>query len=478
MHRRVIPNSLTHLSSEATRLPKPWGASSANRQRADIVLAFGLAIYFVYEVSRFQLAKVWPLRPRGDAWAMFELSRRVWDRGYLPAEAFRPGTLNFIFPSPPSAVLILKALTLAGPTIFTLTWLSLMAAGLLATMRLSLAADRLEFQFSWLVVGALTLMVADGPVMWDLRNWNCNLIYLGLVLAAYATVNRRPVLAGILIGISVSLRVYSFLLVIWLLARRFRRAFIAAGAALIVLWVICPILAFGPAGARAIYRGWFDQLEVVSGAWGYSMPFNPARPPLVTLRAAVSTLTAEDLFARKTQTLIGTLWAIWFAALVWYFSRAAKTRVGTPSRAALADWTVLLLAPLPLSPWLEPYHAIPIVPGVMLLILVALDDEVIRRDRLIACFTLAVLAIERLVHLPRSLEGFDLFARLLELVVALALLRSRLDPLPAPGTVASQRSANPREAIAIASHQGIRPSSGVARGLLGGCSVGLALRPD
>jgi len=461
MHSGVIPKSLTDLSSRTSRLPKPWGSLSPSRQRVDIVLAFGLAIYFVYQVSRFQLTKVWPLRPRGDAWAMLELSRRVCDRGYLPATAFRPGILNFIFPSPPSAVLILKTLTLAGPLIFTLTWLLLMAAGLIGTLRLSLAGDRLEYQFSWLIIGALTLIVADGPIMWDLRNWNCNLIYLGLVLTGYATVNRRPVLAGILIGISISLRVYSFLLVIWLLGRSFRRAFIAAGAALFVLWIICPVLAFGPSGARAIYLGWFDQLEVASGPWGYSMPFNPARPPLVTLRAAVSTLTAEDPFARETQALIGAMLAIWFGALVWYFSRAAKSTVGIPSRAALADWTVLLVAPLPLSPWLEPYHAIPIVPGVILCILVALDNEVIKRDRLVACFTLGVLAIERLIHLPRPLEGFDLFARLLELVVALALLRPRLDPLPAQ-TVGSKLSANPPESLAINWHPGTRPPAGVA----------------
>jgi hypothetical protein len=48
-------------------------------------------------------------------------------------------------------------------------------------------------------------------------------------------------------------------------------------------------------------------------------------------------------------------------------------------------------------------------------------------------------------------------------VVALALLRPRLDPLPAPQTVASKQSANSREAIAIASHQGTDLSAGVAR---------------
>lgn len=421
-----------------------WRGSSRLRRRVDLVLGSGLAIYFVYQVSRFHLANLWPPRPQADAFAIFELSRRVWDKGYLSVEAFRPGVLNFIFPSPPSAVLIFKALSVAGPETFALVWLSLMAAGLVCTLRLCLVGDRLEYQSSWLLVGALALVVTDGPIIWDLRNWNCNLIYLGLVLGAYATTGRRPVFAGILLAISTSLRLYSFLVIMWLFVRGPRRAFIAAGAGLAALWLIWPILAFGPAGAHSIYLGWFDQLKVVSGSWGYSMPLNPARPPLVTLRGSLSALTRADPFGPETQILVRVMWSVWFAALAWYFSRALKTPAAAPSRAALADWIVLLLAPLPLSPWLEPYHAVPLVPAVIVCILVAMDDEVLERDRLIAFFILAVLLVERLNRVPRPLEGFDLFGRLLELVVVLALLRPRLESLSALEGAGSKASLSPR----------------------------------
>jgi hypothetical protein len=436
---------------------KCWRGLSSSRRRVDLVLSSGLAIYFVYQISRFHLANLWPLRPQADAMAMFELSRRVWDQGYLPVEAFRPGILNFIFPSPPSAVLIFKALSVAGPATFALVWLSLMAAGLVLTLRLCLVGDRLEYQFSWLVIGAVALLVTDGPIMWDLRNWNCNLIYLGLVLTAYATSSRRPVLAGILVALSTSLRLYSFLLIMWLFIRGPRRAFVAAGAALAVLWLIWPVLAFGPAGARLIYSGWFDQLKVVSGSWGYSMPLNPARPPLVTLRGSLSALTRIDPFGRETQILIRVMWSVWFAALAWYFSRALKTPAGAPSRAALADWTVLLLAPLPISPWLEPYHAVPLVPAVMVCILVTIDDQVLKRDRLIAFLMLAVLLVERINRVPRPLEGFDLFGRLLELIVVLAWLRPRLQSLSALESAGSKPSWSPREGLSIASQRGTEP---------------------
>jgi hypothetical protein len=40
----------------------------------------------------------------------------------------------------------------------------------------------------------------------------------------------------------------------------------------------------------------------------------------------------------------------------------------------LADWLVLLLFPLPFSPWLEPYHAVPMLTAAVLLVAVAMDQ--------------------------------------------------------------------------------------------------------
>jgi len=187
------------------------------------------------------------------------------------------------------------------------------------------------------------------------------------------------------------------------------------------------------------------------------MPLNPARPPLVTLRGSLSALTRIDPFGRETQILIRVMWSVWFAALAWYFSRALKTPAGAPSRAALADWTVLLLAPLPISPWLEPYHAVPLVPAVMVCILVTIDDQVLKRDRLIAFLMLAVLLVERINRVPRPLEGFDLFGRLLELIVVLAWLRPRLQSLSALESAGSKPSWSPREGLSIASQRGTEP---------------------
>jgi glycosyltransferase involved in cell wall biosynthesis len=101
-----------------------------------------------------------------------------------------------------------------------------------------------------------------------------------------------------------------------------------------------------------------------------------------------------------------------------------------PSRAALADWTVLLLAPLPFSPWLEPYHAVPLVVGAVLLLAIVLDDRVASRDRGIALAAILGLGLLGLFPLPFTMRGIILLASFLVLIGALTVLRAKLSSLP------------------------------------------------
>jgi hypothetical protein len=125
--------------------------------------------------------------------------------------------------------------------------------------------------------------------------------------------------------------------------------------------------------------------------------------------------------------------AIWLASLLWYAWRCRRCLfAAAPSRAALADWTVLLIAPLPFSPWLEPYHAIPLLVGAMLCIAIALDKQVQQRDRTIACAALAALALFLVVRVQFGIRGLQILAQFIALTVVLGLLRPRLPRSPAP----------------------------------------------
>jgi hypothetical protein len=140
------------------------------------------------------------------------------------------------------------------------------------------------------------------------------------------------------------------------------------------------------------------------------------------------TITGEGPEAPAVQWLVRALLAGWTAALLWYASRALRPfQALAPSRAALADWTVLLLAPLPFSPWLEPYHAVPIVVGALLCLTIAADELAATRSRLIAVAAVGVLGFIRASGVPFPMRGLELLAQFSVLVIALGLLRPKLE---------------------------------------------------
>ena len=406
------------------------GAVLRAGRRPEIVAALcvGLLIFLLYHLTRFSLSTVWPLVLRGDAWIIHDSSRAVFAASDYPAR-LALGNMNAVFPYSPSAVVLFRSLTAAGPAIFMATWLLMTAVGLLASMRASVAQEeRSELAGNWLLIGAIALVFASSPVTWDLRNANSNLIYLGVVLAGYALMGRRPLLAGALVALSISLKLYSGLLMVWLLLNGPRRAFYSCVAACVVLWIALPVVFFGIEGAVRIYWGWYEQVRIVGDPWVYiQYPDSREGPPLITLRKAVMFLTDEAADAARTQVYVLMLCAVWGAALAWYAWRAGRAgRVGVPSRAALSDWTVLLLAPLPFSPWLEPYHAIPLLPGAILCVIIVLDERVAAKDRIIALAALLALALAAFVTTPFPVRGLRLLAQFLALTVALGLLRPRL----------------------------------------------------
>ncbi|HEY0442288.1 MAG TPA: glycosyltransferase 87 family protein [Xanthobacteraceae bacterium] len=395
-----------------------------------VALAVALALYFAYHVTRFRLSGL-PLTPTRDAGIVYETVGAILQTGLYPARA-QPLHHTPIFPYPPSALPLFGLLRGGGPTVFMALWLAAMAAGLATVARASVAGEARRLRAAWLLIAVLALPFADGPISWDLRNLNSNLIYLGLVLAGYAALRRHPLLAGALIGLSLSLKLYSGLLLPWLLLNGYRRSFVAA-VAITLAAAAWPWPVFGPEGAARLYRGWLEQLEIIADPNLHALlADSPTGPPLVTLGRAAAALTGARPDAASTRTVVGLLSAAWVIMLLWYGWRAWRhLPVTAPSRAALADWTVLLLAPIPLSPWFEPYHAVALWPGTILCIAVTLDRDCRSADRWTAAGGLAGIAASRLVQLPFDLRGLLMLSAFLSVTAALGLLRPRLRGTPA-----------------------------------------------
>jgi hypothetical protein len=396
---------------------------AARKPMVVIAASCGLAFFLVLHLTKFKLSAVWPPSLRGDAEIFFQAAQQIFAQKNYSVEE--------LFPYPPSAVLIFRSLGIGGPAIFMSVWYLLMAAGLIVTMRASLAQERPNVKAAWLVIGFIAMLAASSPISWDLRSVSSNLVYLGLVMAGYGLLGSLPIVAGALIGLSVSLKLYSGLLLLWLLVIGPRRAVGAAGVAIIILWVILPAILFGMHGTVRLYSGWVEQLRIVSDPLVHAKlaASNSGGAPIITLQRSVVHLTGGAFGSAATLTYVWIIWSIWLAALLWYFWRYIRDQrpVTAPSRAALADWTVLLFAQLPFSPWIEPYHLVPLFVGTLLCVVVALDETMIRRDRMAALAVLAtVVLLFIVIPVPFDFRGFRFVAQLFVFVLVLASLRPRL----------------------------------------------------
>ena len=135
---------------------------------------------------------------------MFDNARLVFEHADYPALWLALGNMDALFPYPPSAILMFRVLAVS-PTVFAVAWLALTIAGFFLLFRMSVVHERAALKALWPLLAAGALLVGGGPVEWDLRNANCNLIYLGLIVVGDGLLDRKPRLAGTLIGFAVSL---------------------------------------------------------------------------------------------------------------------------------------------------------------------------------------------------------------------------------------------------------------------------------
>jgi hypothetical protein len=272
------------------------------------------------------------------------------------------------------------------------------------------------------------------PIEYDLFGRNVNLIVLAMTLAAFALLRRVPIASGVVLALAISLKLYSGLLLIWLLVFN-RKAAVSCIMALAVAWIVAPSLYWGGAGSVQIYRDWLDQLAIASGSWVYAMAGSGSGPPLITLRLAASRLLAADPFGAEVGSLLLVLRGIWISVLAVYGYRAWRRPASEAAwRATLADWFVLLVAPLPFSTWLEPYHAVALIPGFVLCMVLALDRNLsvgARSAMVLAC--VASAAVKEL-PIPFEMRGLIFTTQFAFVILALCVVRPALNArmLPRP----------------------------------------------
>ncbi len=282
---------------------------------------------------------------------------------------------------PPAYVVLMLGWLKLGALAFP-GWIALGIVTLLAIPVVFARATGLARHPGGLAVAALAVLVVAYAVGWDLKSRNVNLAYLLAIVLALWLCRRRPALAGLLLSLSVAIKLYSVLFLPWLIWKR-RWAWLGWTLAGIALWfVVLPALVFGPAEALAMTKAWWIALGP-AGDPAYQAIF-PGY--LISLHKTLAGLLSLPPTDGQVIAATRALQLAWLALIAWMLWRHA-----------LDDWSagaLLVLAPLPLAPILQPHHAAVMLLPALVLLGVAADAASARGKRiacavvLVACFIL------------------------------------------------------------------------------------------
>jgi len=335
------------------------------------------------------------------------------------------------FPYPPSAVVMLLPLHMLPQHIAFVVWLLAQAASLWivvwSSIKLSGAAN---WPGRW-ALGCIGVLLTDNPLSWDLRNHNSNLVILAIVMLGF--VSRRAWVSALLLAASAGLKVYSGLL-IFLIAwwREWRLAGLTA-ASMCGIFILLPVLVFGPADFVQVLRDWLDQVRFTATLEGYYYGTH-----IITLRRAFATLLDSDPSSKAVIVLWRGSEMLWIALVIWYFATANKVnQFSGYGVAQFADICVTLLVPLPVSTWLEPYHAVVMLPAYILLLTVLFRDEWPSTARVLSAAALCGPIISRIAIQRLEIRGLAFLISFSLIVIALAAARRAVHFRPIESTEAN-----------------------------------------
>jgi hypothetical protein len=351
--------------------------------------------------------------------------------------SYMPGGADYAYP-PPAAILHYTVARFPLPVAAAI-WLGLTIVAALATWWLLVRMLELDQTPAWgvLVLGAYGS--ACYFFQWDLRSQNCNLIFLvSLVCGLYCLHRQRSAAAGFWIALSFSLKLFSLFVLPYLLWSGRRRAFAWTAAFLVVFWLVLPAAVLGAAGCQGVYAEWLTRMQRM-----VDYPAAMTHPILISVRRSASWLA--DGNARVAWLIMNGIRATWLAVCIaaaadsWF----RKERPGDAT-GLLSDVGVLVLAPVAVSPYLEPYHAVAFAIPSILLVRAIADSRLGARLRCFAGLVFLVAALLLWIPLDWELRGLLVNAQLFCGVAAASFLswRTRL-----ARTAVDLRSAHEAETV-------------------------------
>ena len=352
------------------------------------------------------------LNKGGDAAVFFEGGRR-----FLHAEPLYAGSSaadGFI--GPPFQAMFFApfaAVASASPVAAKLLWHALNLACLGLGVWLSMKTwDAVRGQIGlparpWLPVLFAPLAAILLPLQTNFEHQNMNALLLALLAGAtwHLTLGSAAV-AGLLIGMATALKAFPALAIVYLAARRYWTAAIAATASAFVLSVVMPSAVYGVSGfsdlARTFWRlgssGWpirGNNQSLVAALDRLTLGFSSARSASISRRQNWSRSAAGDDSLRRPRDVAG------LAALVVTLVRTPRRASAVPAEVAAVTVLAILLSPIAWDHyWTMMFPAFLIVHD-------SRDDRLLGRAGDYAFWTAAVLTTG-LSPLTLGKSGFNL----------------------------------------------------------------------
>jgi hypothetical protein len=333
------------------------GAGGTARRWWDAVAVVGLLGWLAFDLTaRTVFGSVpWP-QSVVDYHILYGASRHVVETHRYPTE--------WPYPYPPPAVAVQAASAVLPYPVSAALWLALTGLAAVAAYAALARTLGLHRRPGLLVVLPLAHLVVAYYFQWDMRSVNCNLIVLAALLFGCAALAAgRDAAAGFWFAAGVALKVFPVLVLPYLAWRGRWRALAWAGACSAAFWGLVPLLAFG-SGFADVYAGWAAELTHAADPLR-----NQVHPILIALDKAAAHVAAGN--AAAARAVVWAVCGLWVAVGL---SGAAASRAAGPrdGHATLAHVSLLVLGPVAVNPYLEPYHLVPLVVPAALLAAVAL----------------------------------------------------------------------------------------------------------
>jgi hypothetical protein len=411
------------LMTEQRATSAPGRGSSAFPRRGAWIAAnaaawVGLTFFVLYYLTAFRFDVLFTEQAR-------QVDFFIWrfNPSYIADHLRYPAVVtgdwaHTLFPYLPSAAAMMLPLSAPPEMPAFALWLLIQLGAFVIVVLIGLRlSGAMALRARWLIALAAVL-ASENSLSWDFRNHNTNLVYLALVLLGlYAN---RTWLAAALLALSINLKLYSGLVPLALAWRREYRLAAATCIAAVFVAVLLPAAVFGPAAFIQLMADWFAQIEYTAAVHSGTTAS--------LIRSVAALLGADPAAASVTLTLRATQTA-WLILVAWYYwvSRHARlSEAGAGQQARLADMCVALMAPLPLSTWFIPYHAVVMLPAYMILLTVAVAEATPQRLRAIAIGSIAICQALRFALRDWDYRGLVFLLSFVALLLALAAVRCEI----------------------------------------------------